>query len=67
MHVYVSVFMNICLLFQIFDYIYLFFNFLIIFKINREVLGEAFEKSLFPESSFAKKTYFFASCLFFNS
>lgn len=52
---------DIFLLVQIFDYI------IVGFHLNRQVLREALEESLFPESHFVKETYFFTAYLFFKS
>lgn len=62
-YMHMSIFMNVFLLFQIFD------DVTVGFHLKRQILGETFEEDLFSESSFAKKKkpYFFTSCLFFIS
>lgn len=57
-YMHMSIFMNVFLLFQIFD------DVTVGFHLKRQILGETFEEDLFSESSFAKKKTLFFHFLF---
>lgn len=61
-YMHMSIFMNVFLLFQIFD------DVTVGFHLKRQILGETFEEDLFSESSFAKKkkTLFFHFLFIFH-